>query len=251
MKKILGVVRLLGIAGIISVYLIPIIIGVLFFKKDLMWTVRQRQKIGRALIHWLRIKIHMSGVPQDGNYLFIGNHRSYIDPVVAAYFVAFMPVAKAEVSSWPLIGFGAKITGIVYVKREEKNSRADTRTAVREALKKGYPVLIYPEGTTTDEHKTRPFRAGTFQIAAEENVPVVPISIEYGDKTATWIGKDTFIPHFIRCFSHWQMDVFIHFGEPIFEKEGESLMVKTQEAIDNQLIIFKQKKSLSLYKATD
>lgn len=238
MKKILGIVRLLGMAAIIFGYLIPIIIGVLVFKKDLMWTLRRRQNIGRALIRWLNVHIRMSGVPQDGSFLFIGNHRSYADPVIAAYYVTFMPVAKAEVSSWPLIGFGAKITGIVYVKREDKNSRADTRTAIREALKNGYPVLIYPEGSTTDEPKTRPFRVGTFQIAAEEGVPVVPITIEYGEKTDAWIGKDTFIPHFIRCFGKWRTDAYIHFGEPISERDGEVLMTRTQTAIDTQLTKF-------------
>lgn len=244
MKKIVGIIRLLGMAAIIFGYLIPIIIGVLVFKKDLMWTLKRRQNIGRALVRWLNVRIHVSGVPQDGNFLFIGNHRSYADPVIAACSVTFMPVAKAEVSRWPLIGFGAKITGIVYVKREDKNSRADTRTAIREALKDGFPVLIYPEGSTTDAPKTRPFRVGTFQIAAEEGIAVVPVTIEYGEKADAWIGADTFIPHFIQCFGKWQTEAFIHFGEPILEQDGEILMKTTQSKIDAQMAVFKENLSL-------
>ena len=151
-----------------------------------------------------------------------------------------MPVAMAEVANWPIIGFGAKVTGIVYVKRESKDSRADTRLAIRQALKDGSPVLIYPEGGTTDGLKTRPFRVGTFNIAAEEGIAVVPITIEYGDKSDVWVGADTFIPHFIRCFGKWRTDAFIHFGEPILSADGEVLMKKTQAAIDEQLINFQR-----------
>ena len=238
MKKILGITRLLGFAAIISAYLIPITLGVVFFKRDLMWTLRRRQGIARALMRLLNIKIHASGVPQDGAFLFVGNHRSYADPAVAACYVAFMPVAKAEVSKWPLVGWGAKITGVVYVKRADKGSRADTRTAVRNALREKKPVLIYPEGTTTDAAETRPFRVGTFQIAAEEGTPVVPITIEYGLPTDAWINADTFIPHFIRCFGKWQTEASLHFGEPIVETDPTLLMEKTQSAIDTQLLVF-------------
>ena len=160
---------------------------------------------------------------------------------MAACFVSFLPVAKAEVARWPLIGFGAKVTGVVYVKREDKNSRADTRNAVREALKSGLPVLIYPEGTTTDEAQTRPFRISSFQIAAKEGIPVVPMTIEYGKKSDAWIGADTFVPHFIQCFGKWQTAAFIHFGEPIFETNGDVLLQKTQTAINEHLIHFAKK----------
>ena len=240
MKKILAFIRLLGVAVIIFGYLIPIILGVLMLKKDLTWTMKRRQGITQALVWWLNIRIQASGTPQDGNFLFISNHRSYLDPIVTACFVSFLPVGKAEVSQWPLIGFGAKVTGVVFVKREDKNSRLDTRNAVREALKKGHPVLIYPEGTTTDEPKMRPFRGATFQIAAEEGIAVVPIAIEYAEKTDAWIGADTFIPHFLRCFGKWRTDVFIHFGTPISESDGEVLKTKTQTVIDAQLIDFQK-----------
>lgn len=238
MKKILGIARLLGFLGVVFVYLIPITVGVVFFKRDLMWTLRRRQSIARALMRLLNIKIHKTGNAQDGAFLFVSNHRSYADPAVTACYVAFMPIAKAEVSKWPLVGFGAKITGVVYVKREDKNSRADTRTAVRNALRGKKPILIYPEGTTTDAAKTGPFRIGTFQIAAEEGIPVVPITIEYGLPTDAWINADTFIPHFIECFGKWQTEAFIHFGEPILETDETLLMEKTQRAIDAQLIDF-------------
>jgi lyso-ornithine lipid O-acyltransferase len=239
-----GTFRLIGIAVIIIGNLIPIIIGVAFFQKKLDWTLRQRQRIARHLVWFLNIKIRTSGTPQDGNFLFIGNHRTYLDPVVAAVSVAFMPVAKAEVANWPLFGSGARITGVVYVKREDKESRANTRMAIRTALAAGDPILIYPEGTTSENARTLPFRQSAFQVAAELGIGVVPITVEYADKEAYWTGSDTFIPHILKIFGKPRLDVWIHFGTPIFDTNWEQLLAKTQTFIDAQLLDFQEKTRL-------
>ena len=99
LNSIRGVCRGIGVGAVIALHLIPIIIGVVFFKKNLTWTLRQRQRIARHLVGLLGVKIHQSGTPIDGNFLFIGNHRSYADPIMAAVSVAFLPVAKAEVAN--------------------------------------------------------------------------------------------------------------------------------------------------------
>jgi lyso-ornithine lipid O-acyltransferase len=239
-NSIRGVYRSLGITLIIALNLIPIIIGVVFFKKKLAWTLRQRQRIARQMVWFLNIKIHVSGAPTDGNFLFICNHRSYADPIIAATEVAFLPVAKAEVANWPLIGWGARITGVLYVKRENKQSRADTRTAIREGLKAGDPVLIYPEGTTSSELLTLPFRVSAFQVAAELGVPVVPITLEYGDPEDAWGGQESFVAHFINTFGKPRMNVWLDFGAPILDADWEQLLAKTQNAINEKIVELKK-----------
>lgn len=230
-----GILRGIGIGVIIALDLIPIIIGVVFFKKQLAWTLRKRQGIARHLVRFLNIKIHLSGTPVDGNFLFIGNHQSYADPIVTATALAFMPVAKAEVADWPLIGWGARITGILYVKRENKQSRVDTRAAIRTALMQGDPVLIYPEGTTTGGTSTLPFRVSAFQVAAELSISVVPITINYGRVDDKWGGKESFVTHFLKTFGNKKMDVWMDIGSPIADADWEQLLLKTQRAIDAKL----------------
>ena len=72
----------------------------------------------------------------DGPAIFVQNHKSYFDPVTALKLVKAMPVSKAEVSTWPLIGFMADYTGVLFVKREDKQSRADTLKGMEEELAK-------------------------------------------------------------------------------------------------------------------
>ncbi|MFQ5446551.1 MAG: lysophospholipid acyltransferase family protein [Saprospiraceae bacterium] len=85
---------------------------------DIEWALRIRQGWVRKVLRVLGVEVEMTGQPPEGPVVFIGNHRSYLDPVVALRDVMALPVAKAEVASWPLIGYGAKISGILYVKRE-------------------------------------------------------------------------------------------------------------------------------------
>ena len=236
LQALRGIFRGIGIGLIIAIDLIPIIIGVVFFKKKLAWRLRRRQGIARHLVRFLNIKIHRSGTPVDGNFLFIGNHQSYADPIIAATSLAFMPVAKAEVANWPLVGWGARITGILYVKRENKQSRADTRTAIRAALMAGDPVLIYPEGTTSGGTSTLPFRVSAFQVAAELGISILPITINYGRSEDKWGGKESFVTHFLNTFSKPKMDVWMDFGTPISNTNWEQLLSKTQAAIDAKLM---------------
>lgn len=232
MSKLRAYYRLVGMALIISAHLIPIAIGVAIFKKDIMWAIRRRQRIAVALVRFLQVRVEQTGTARDGNYLFISNHQSYVDPVLQAQAVAFLPVAKAEVSKWPLFGFGVKVTGILFVARENKESRADTRAAIRQALTEGKPVLVYPEGTTSDQPKMLPLRPGAFQSAADLGVGVIPVAVRYTDKQDVWIGSEHFIPHFIRCFAQPRMEARLHFGEPIFERDAGLLMEKTSAVID-------------------
>jgi lyso-ornithine lipid O-acyltransferase len=239
--------RGIGIGVIVALHMVPILMGVVFFKKKLPWTLRQRQRIARHIVWFLNIKIHVSGTPTDGNFLFISNHRSYADPIIAACSVAFLPVAKAEVGNWPLIGWGARVTGVLYVKREDKQSRADTRTAIREGLKAGDPVLIYPEGTTSSGDKTLPFRASAFHVAAELGISVVPITLHYGDPEDSWGGQESFVTHFMHTFSKPEMNVWIDFGTPISDADWELLLAKTQAAINVKMAELRGKMRLKMH----
>ncbi|MCW5923914.1 MAG: 1-acyl-sn-glycerol-3-phosphate acyltransferase [Saprospiraceae bacterium] len=243
-RPLLAYFRLFGMAAIIFGHLVPVLIGRALLGKDVWWAVRRRQMIARDLMRFLKIKVTTTGAPRVGNFLYISNHRSYIDPVPVADLVPFVPIAKAEVGRWPLIGWAARMTGIFYVKRHDKSSRAGTREAAREVLKTGGAVLVYPEGTTSAVGTTLPFRPGTFGMAADLGVGVVPIAIEYANASDAWVGADTFIPHFLRCFSKPETHVWLHFFPPIFEADASILLETTQRLIDEQLLIWQNTKRI-------
>ncbi len=210
------------------------ILGVrpLLFGFNLPWAL----KIRRIWVIWtvklLGIKIEMTGRPKEGNYIYIGNHRSYIDPIVVLRDVKALPVAKAEVAKWPLIGYGAKASGIMYVKRESKESRAGTLDAMKQVLLSGYPVLVYPEGTTHTMLKTMEFKLGAFKMAAREGLHIIPMAIEYDDIRDAYVNDDTFVTHFLRCFGKWETKLKMAYGEPIVVNDPLEAAAESRAWID-------------------
>ncbi len=233
MNKFRAAYRGIGFLFILGYQLTKAILNAFLHKHPLPGGLRIRRKFCIKSLRWLGVRIEQSGdIPQGGPYIFIGNHRSYLDPVVSLKDIPAMPVAKAEVSSWPLIGYGGKITGIMYVKRESKSSRAAVMEAMRVSLKGGYSVLVYPEGTTHTDPQTMPFKGGAFNLAAKEGIPIVPIALDYLDLNDAWVGDDTFIPHFIRCFGKKWTYVKIRYGQPIASDDINFLMEQSKLWID-------------------
>jgi 1-acyl-sn-glycerol-3-phosphate acyltransferase len=186
----------------------------------------------------LGLKIINHTQVKEGTYLYISNHRSFMDPVVILHYIFALPLAKAEVQSYPLIGFGAGITGVLYVVRDSPDSRLDARQAIAQSLKKDESVLVYPEGTTFNTPTSGEFKKGSFEIAAVLNIPILPVAIEYQDIKDHWKEKSLF-QQYLYQFGKKRCVCRIEFGEPILSDEADVLLYTTQQWIDAQLITFR------------
>ncbi len=183
--------------------------------------------------HRLGLRMEMEGDPHPGPCLYVGNHITYIDPIVLLMHVDAKVVAKAEISSWPLVGFGASMVGTIFVKREEKNSREEAAKSIREALESQNSILVFPEGTTSAGPGTLPFRPRSFDAAFLAGVPVQPVAICYDSPVVPYIGNDTFIPHFFRLFSMRLISGRVVFGPPMY---GADTCDRARKWIEEELI---------------
>lgn len=236
MGKILSALRFILLIGTIISYLSILLLISLIFGYKLSRCLKMRRNCFRVIMKLLGVQVSVKGEPLQGNYLYIGNHRSYLDPPITLCDVMALPITKAEVSKWPLIGYTAKVTGVVFVKRENRDSRKQTLAAMLKILQNNQAVLIYPEGTTHAAAETIDFRMGAFRLAAEHGFPIIPMAIDYSDKKDYWLGNDTFIPHFLRSFAKWRTHVKIEYGKPIFGDNPEVLMEETKHWIDSRLL---------------
>ncbi len=235
--KLVAVYRGLFMAGCTLWYLAPLLLKSALMGHDMRRALRVRKRWARTVLRHLGVRILREGAlpTHEGPALYVGNHRSYLDPIVVLHDVEALPVAKAEVASWPLIGFAARATGIMYVKRESKRSRFGTLMAIRQTLEAGHSVLLYPEGTTHLEPHTIAFRPGAFRVAAELGVPVVPVAIDYPDPANAWVGDATFVPHFLQAFAKKYLDVRIAYGPPLSDDDPRELVARTRAWIDGRL----------------
>ncbi len=166
------------------------------------------------------MRIEHRGTPIGVPALYVCNHRSLSDPMATCLYLDAYVIAKAEVGNIPILSKGAELTGIIYVKRENKDSRNAVREKTIETIQSGKNVLVYPEGTVSGNEKILPYRFGTFIEAAKHGIPIVPIAIEYRRKKNIWI-KIGLIAHFFKQFSYWRTDMLHVIGKPITGVSGE------------------------------
>lgn len=168
----------------------------------------------------LGVKVQVEGEVQNQPGLVISNHRSFSDPLILLHYVDAFPLAKAEVDTYPLIGFGARITGVLYVTRESISSRKGAREEIKTTLKRGQNVLVYPEGTTSNAPGTLPFKKGSFEVANQLGLPILPVCIEYEDPDHHWVERSLW-QQYVLQFGNRNCICRLVFGQPI-SSQGET-----------------------------
>ncbi len=135
----------------------------------------------RSALRILGIRVHVEGGENIPNRtcVFASNHVSNIDPIA---LVPFIPrrvaiLAKKQVFRIPILSIGLRLCQIIPVDREDKEAAAASVNKAIEYLRGGTSFLVYPEGTRSPDGRLRAFKSGTFVMAIEAGVPVVPISL--------------------------------------------------------------------------
>src|SRR6516225_10282103 len=126
--------------------------------------------------------IHRNGfesVPDEKKqYIFVGNHISYLDIPVFLKTVrrrAIRVLGKSETSKVPVFGF---IYGnaVVKVDRTSADQRSKSVRQLKSVLKKGISIFIFPEGTFNMTKRTlKEFYDGAFRLAIETQTPILPV----------------------------------------------------------------------------
>ncbi len=205
------------------------------------WALRLRQRwVRRYLLPAVGVRLRVEGKAPTGPCLVVGNHRSYLDPALVVTEVLGWPLSKAEVGHWPLVGQGVRLTGVLFVQRANIDSRRDALAAIATKIREGYPVILFPEGTTHADAHTRAFRPGAFRVAVEIGVPVIPVALDYRTNFPYWIGDDAFLPHFLRCFGERYTDAAVHFGPPIQRADADEAIAAARCWIDEHLDCIRQ-----------
>lgn len=161
----------------------------------------------RTILKLFRISVHERpsfNTQSIEAKIIVSNHMSYLDIPILLSRGSSVFLAKKEVSQWPLIGFIARKAGVIFVDRNNLNSRADSILKIQAALRCGLSVVVFPEGTTSENGPRRGenFYNGAFRAAREEKkaLEVVYLNFDQVSRCA-WLGSDKFISHLWRFLS--------------------------------------------------
>ena len=232
---ILAHCRMVGVMLALAWYISGFLISSRFTSDPGRTAFRYRKKFTGTSMRILGVKASYSGEPARRPALYVSNHRSLLDPFVELHRINAFVVSKAEVSSYPLIGYSVAKTGVIFVQRDEVDSRQRARVAIGRALTEGTSILIYPEGTTGDQLLTQEFKQGAFAMALEGSHPVVPVALHYGRDTDNWASGSLYW-FFVRKFGHWRTTCELRIGEPITDAISvEELVERSRQWVNTQI----------------
>jgi 1-acyl-sn-glycerol-3-phosphate acyltransferase len=198
------------------------------------------------------MKVRVSGQRPEGPVILAANHIGYIDPMVISAHASCIPIAKAEVRSWPLIGAAAEIFGTILVKRDDPGSRVVALRKAMRVLEAGNSVLNFPEGTTTDGSLILPFHRGIFGIAQRVGCPVVPTVLRFSDPRMAWTGNATLPPHYWLMSTQPTIEISIEYDTPLNARDfasPEELAAATRARLRKKLNLGDSYETASLLSA--
>jgi lyso-ornithine lipid O-acyltransferase len=164
------------------------------------------------------IDVEVMGHLPDEPAVVVANHLGYIDPVVLCSLLPCSPIAKSEISAWPMVGEPLARLNVSFVRRGDAHSGARVLKQCLRTLRGGVSVLNFPEGTTS-RGGLLPFQLGAFWLARKSGMPIVPIGMDFERPDMCWVDAEAFLPHYGRML--WgrlrgkRLAVRVCVGEPI------------------------------------
>lgn len=185
---------------------------------------RLKQLWAKHQLRLLGVKVKCLGkVSQTEPLLLLGNHVSYIDILLLMATVPKISfVAKAEIEKWPIIGEACRMVGIIFVKREKKSSRSQTKQTIERELGQKKRIVIFPSGTTAIIEK-QSWRNGPFEIAKNLNISVQTFRLSYSPiRRAAYIDDDFLPTHLLSIFRNPGIKAKIEFHNETIVQNVES-----------------------------
>ena len=111
-------------------------------------------------------------------YVFVSNHQSIYDiPVIFSSLpYQLRIIAKASLARFPVLGWHLKRGGHLFVDRRRPDPDGILQRW-RALVSEGLSLIIFAEGTRSRDGKVARFKAGSFLLAIEAGLPVVPIAV--------------------------------------------------------------------------
>jgi 1-acyl-sn-glycerol-3-phosphate acyltransferase len=111
-------------------------------------------------------------------YVFVSNHQSIYDTPVVFASLPFQIriIAKESLARFPVLGWHLKRGGHLFVDRRHPD-RAGILKRWRALVMEGVSLIIFAEGGRSWDGRVGHFKAGSFLLAIEAGLPVVPLAI--------------------------------------------------------------------------
>jgi len=161
-------------------------------------------------------------------HVYAVNHASALDiPVLYVYLpFQFRILFKKELLSYPIIGWHLKRSGQVCIDQQNPTRSVGQIRSALKSLKRGMPLVIFPEGGRTPDGEIKPFLPGAFFLAIKAHADIVPIAL---------VGTYELLP--MNTYHITSRPLEMRVGEPIPTagltlRDMEELSARVQKAVE-------------------
>ncbi len=192
----------------------------------------------------VRVTAH-GRLPSEAPRLIVANHVSWTDILALSSLHPLVFLAKSEVSTWPVLGFLARLQGTVFVERANRRKIPLVNKRLAEKLRERRDIVIFPEGTSSDGSAVLRFNTAHFGPLCDfaddwgRSAPTLaPVAILYAEPGADpfdgaidvgWYGDMTFLPHLWSLMRRGGVACHIFFGDAIDAEGGRKALANAAE----------------------
>ena len=171
----------------------------------------------RLILLTTGVHVEISGferLDRDRAYVFVANHQSIYDIPIIFWSLPYQIriIAKQSLGRFPFLGWHLSRTGHILVDRRHPNRAAIFGRASR-LMRDGLSLIVFPEGTRSRDGRVAPFKGGSFYLALEAGLPVVPIAI-VGSRHVMQKGRLATYPGRVKLIVHEPIDTTGLAGNP-------------------------------------
>jgi 1-acyl-sn-glycerol-3-phosphate acyltransferase len=172
----------------------------------------------RRILAGLGIRYSVIGTP-PAHGLVVCNHLSYLDVLILSAAMPCFFVAKMEIGGWPIFGKAARNVGTIFLDRSSQDSAMSVAEQMTERFKLPIPVLLFPEGTSTDGSQVLRFHSRLIDPATSTGTQITTAAIRYVIEDGTpeqelcWYGGASFTPHLLKALGVAGFSAMVRFGQ--------------------------------------
>lgn len=196
---------------------------------------------------FMNVKVIAKNVPAEDHHMMVCNHMGMLDVIVLASVRPSLFITSVEMQRTPGLGLLCEMGGCLFVERRNRAGIQNEIVQIREALKQGLNVTLYPEGTSTDGRKILPFKKSLMTAAAGSGAPILPVVLNYthvngepmSDRwrdSVCWYGDISFESALWKMFSAREIVAEIEFLKEIeihSEEERREIAALAQKQIES------------------
>ena len=144
-----------------------------------IWLARRAWSPSALRVAGVRVDVRRLAPLPDGPAIYASNHESALD--VWVLFCAIPRnlrfVAKQELFRIPIFGWYLTLARFIAVDRGNHARAIAALKRAGEIVRGGISLVVFPEGTRSNDGRVHAFKKGPFVLAMEAGVPVVPVAI--------------------------------------------------------------------------